>query len=207
MTSFITTYQPLIIRRAGRNVARKFGLPPFIDGSCRREPDLEAQFPSITALCRGANFAPRLHVGDTIAYLTVKASYPGHSEAHRRLTAVLHVEKRFESHQDAAEWYRAAGMKVPSNCCVPGNKPIPFKQTVQYKDPCAWDSEYQQKARKWPVFIVSRARYLNVSQPPIVTDDMLVEVFGEVPVTRTPPRIDDEAIDKLCELCSVELAA
>ena len=158
-------------------------------------------------MCRGANFAPRLHVGDTIAYLTVKASYPGHSEAHRRLTAVLHVEKRFESHQDAAEWYRAAGMKVPSNCCVPGNKPIPFKQTVQYKDPCAWDSEYQQKARKWPVFIVSRARYLNVSQPPIVTDDMLVEVFGEVPVTRTPPRIDDEAIDKLCELCSVELAA
>jgi hypothetical protein len=44
--------------------------PPFIDASCRREPDLESRYPSITALCREGHFAPHLHEGDVVAYMT-----------------------------------------------------------------------------------------------------------------------------------------
>lgn len=72
MKAFLVAYRPLIHRRAGRVAAEQFHLPPFLDGSCRREPDLESAFPSISALCRGRNFAPRLRVGDLAAYLAAK---------------------------------------------------------------------------------------------------------------------------------------
>lgn len=157
MASYLVTYRPLIRRAAGREAAVRFGLPPFIDGSCRREPDFESEVPSITALCRGANFAPRLHVGDTVAYLAVKARYPGESERRRRLTAVLRVEHRFSSHSDAAAWYRQEGLPLPSNCWVPGNPPVPYEQTVQDQpDLRAWDKGYRYRARRWPIFLVTR---------------------------------------------------
>ena len=36
---FLATFRPLIHSPGGRDAARRYGLPPFIDGSCRREPD------------------------------------------------------------------------------------------------------------------------------------------------------------------------
>ena len=69
---YINTYQPLACNAAGRAASEKFGIPPFVDGSIRGEPDLEHQFPSITCLCRGRNFAPRLREGDRVVYLTKK---------------------------------------------------------------------------------------------------------------------------------------
>ena len=76
---FLATFRPLIHSPGGRDAARRYGLPPFIDGSCRREPDLESPFPSITATCRAGKFAPRLVVGDRVAYLTVKGQELGAS--------------------------------------------------------------------------------------------------------------------------------
>ena len=86
---FLATYRPLIQSASGRAAVRKHALSPFIDGSCRREPDFESAFPSITAMCRAGNFAPRLQIGDRIAYLTVKGKYLGHHEPGWRLVAVL----------------------------------------------------------------------------------------------------------------------
>jgi len=50
--TYVVTYRPLESTATGRRVKTD---PPFADGSCRREPDLESKFPSITALCRGRN--------------------------------------------------------------------------------------------------------------------------------------------------------
>jgi hypothetical protein len=77
---FLVTYHPLVKFSGGRKAMYQHGLPPFIDGSCRREPDFESRFPSITATCRGGNFAPRLQIGDRIAYLKIKGKYPGDFE-------------------------------------------------------------------------------------------------------------------------------
>jgi hypothetical protein len=78
---FLATYRPLVRSLAGRQAIQEYSLPPFIDGSCRREPDFESPFPSITATCRGGNFAPRLREGDRVAYLTVRGRYHGDRES------------------------------------------------------------------------------------------------------------------------------
>jgi hypothetical protein len=95
---YLVTCRPLIATRHGITAARRHGLPPFVDASCRREPDFENPRPSISAICRGRNFAPRLRVGDLAVYLTVKGRYPGLAEPHWRLVAVLEVVERFPSH-------------------------------------------------------------------------------------------------------------
>jgi hypothetical protein len=126
---FLATYRPLVKSRAGREAIRQHALLPFIDGSCRREPDFESRFLSIAAICRAGTFAPRLLVGDRIAYLTVKGKYLGAREFGWHLVAVLRVIHRFESHKDAAAWYGRQNQPLPSNCCVYGNLPRPFEST------------------------------------------------------------------------------
>ena len=67
---FLSSYKPLVWTTFGRAAALKHGLLPFIDGSIRREPDLEHEHPSISCLCRAGKFAPRLRVGDVVGYIT-----------------------------------------------------------------------------------------------------------------------------------------
>src|SRR5262245_28127631 len=99
---FLATFRPLIQTSDGRYAAKSNGLAPFIDGSCRREPDFESPFPSITATCRSGKFAPRLQVADRVAYLTVKGKYFNDRQPGWRLVAVLRVIERFETHTAAA---------------------------------------------------------------------------------------------------------
>jgi hypothetical protein len=47
---FYNSFRPLLNTREGRAAIERFGLPPFIDGSCRREPDFQSEFPSISGL-------------------------------------------------------------------------------------------------------------------------------------------------------------
>jgi len=61
--------------KPGRRAIEAFALPPFIDSSCRREPDLESRSPSISALCRRTKFAPRLYPTDRVVYITTKGRY------------------------------------------------------------------------------------------------------------------------------------
>jgi len=42
---FLATHRPLIQTLCGRQAAARKCLLPFIDGSCRREPDFESHFP------------------------------------------------------------------------------------------------------------------------------------------------------------------
>ena len=60
---YVVSYRPLAGTPQGRRAVQRYGLAPYIDASCRREPDLEAKWPTISALCRGRNFAPRRSIG------------------------------------------------------------------------------------------------------------------------------------------------
>ncbi len=64
-----------------------YNFPPFIAGSCRREPDFENDFPSITSLCRQEKFAPLLFPNDVVVYITVKGD-------HYRLYWQLRIKKK-----------------------------------------------------------------------------------------------------------------
>ena len=126
----LSTYRPLCINEHGRQAVELYDIPPFIDSSCRRDPDLENPAPSITSLCRGENFAPHLRVGDVVVYMTRTGDYDIYSTGRRVLTAVLEVEEIYPTHEAAAQWYRAKGMTLPSDCMVAGNPPFRWEQTA-----------------------------------------------------------------------------
>jgi hypothetical protein len=211
---FLCSYRPLRADKAGRTAIRDCNLPPFIDGACRREPDLQATAPSISALCRTDKFAPRLDEGDYVAYITGQGRYeaqPGWA-----LVALLRVIKRFESHEMAADWYRGQGYPLPSNCMVPGNLPQPYQSTnrrlscevLDGIDPEAdpqsavrlWDGIYQRRARDNGVFLACQAVFLELWHPPILRRSDLQRIFGRVPGTQNPPKITSAEFDALAAL-------
>ena len=125
----LNTFWPLCKNALGKKAIASFGFPPFIDASCRREPDLESDYPSITSLCRAAIFAPGLRPNDIVIYLAAKNRWET-SYAHYRLVAILEVIQIIPSHAEAASWYRERDLPVPSNCMIPSNPPHPYEETA-----------------------------------------------------------------------------
>jgi hypothetical protein len=216
---FLATYRPLIKSLAGRQAVRQHALLPFIDGSCRREPDFESRFPSITAICRAGNFAPRLRVGDRIACLTGKGKYLGAREMGWHLVAVLRVIQHFSSHDDAASWYALQNQPLPSNCFVDGNAPKPFEFTSgeppkKIKDRIAiesdfnravrlWDMTYRQRVAKWPVFLATEAEFIELSHPRQLCEVQMRDIFsGRIPITQNPPKIACEQLERLIQVAT-----
>ena len=200
MRAFLVTYRPLAVSKHGRSAASSFPLPLFVDASCRREPDLQSVYPSISALCRVNQFAPRLAEGDEVLYLTVKSAFGEAVAPYYRAVAHLRVKKRFESHAAAADWYKSQGCSVPNNCMVPGNSPKPFNQTGaapgRKATACstatglrAWDRSYRQRSQRVGVFLACDPLWVELHQPPKLLVSDIAAVFGRVPGTRTPPQI------------------
>lgn len=212
--AFLATYRPLCRTRQGRVAIAKYGTPPYVDGSCRREPDLEAVFPAITALCRGRMFAPRLHEGDRIAYVTKQGRYGPRLPEHWRLTALLVVECRFENHGQAAEWFTSHGYPVPRNCMVPETTPVPFDHTdgqlnrqlraqlgrlTPEQIIRAWDRGYASRARNWGTILACRVVFRDLHDPPQITREDWVSWNKRVPSTRTPPQIAEHLWQHLAD--------
>ena len=209
---YLNSFKPLCLFKKGRNAIKKFDLPPFIDASCRREPDFENPMPSISALCRGAGFAPRLQENDQIIYMTVKGKYGAEKFHHRRLVAIVKVIHRFDSHKEAAVFYLNQNLPLPNNCLVRDNDPMPFEMTggnfpKEFSDISdeqelirKWDLSYQKRARKYGTFLVCETNFLELRNPPILTDENLLKVFGRIPPTLTPPPITELEFEALSEL-------
>lgn len=198
---YLTSYTPLVRTEAGRIASVKHRLRPFIDGSIRREPDLEHEGPAISCLCRAGKFAPRLMAGDFVAYMTIKGDWHGPDGVrlprHRRLTAILRVEVICDSHEEAARWYRKRELKLPSNCMVAGNPPKPLELSHRMtRFRCAmsdgklhktWDAAYMQRAKFFGRVVICKAVFRSLGwEAPIVRDRDLKDVFGVVPGTQNP---------------------
>ena len=190
----------------GKSAIQKYGFPPYVDDSIRREPDFESQFPSITAICRAGKFAPRLKESDTVVYITVKGKYPGYRDRHWRLTAILKVIKRFKSHQHAAKWYRKQGVEVPSNCIVKGNSALSLDQTSNRDNRGSvkrWDAVYRMRTIKTPEFLACKAVFLKLNNPPVVTEEMMCYAFGRVRRTQNPPAITEEEYQRFTSIVGI----
>lgn len=198
---FLCSYWPLCKTAGGRQAVVKYGLPPFVNGLSRREPDFEHRFPAITASSRGRNFAPRLRVGDTVVYTTTKGRWGNVRFPHWRLVAVLEIVERFETHRDAAGWYRTRG-GLPSNAVVDGNPPLPVALTLHHgrAHEDAWDAVCVERAAECGTLLACTAHVLDLYDPPVVTEEDLLAIFGTAPNTRTPPEISDAALDRLLAL-------
>ena len=207
MKIFLNSYRPLIRYIEGYQAIVTHNLPPFIDYSCRKEPDFMSPYPSISALCRVEKFAPRLHEGDIAVYITCKGSYLDIKQRHWRLTAILEVFKRFESHAEAAEWYLSQEVALPSNCMVMGNPPRSIEMTAPITefgiDLRRWDLAYQKRARQCSVFLVCKPQFIELHNPPIISDEIMHMAFNRVPGTQNPPSISPEEFEKLKCLCGI----
>jgi hypothetical protein len=190
VANYVVTYTPLVASRSGRDAVQRHNHPPYADASCRREPDLEAVYPSISCVCRGANFAPRLHTGDVVVYLTMKGTYPGRRDPHWRFVAALRVRQLFPSHREAAEWHRAQGLPLPSDCLVPDNPPLPLDHTDGPDDNLAeWDGVYQARVAAHGTLAICDPLWIDLYDPPVLTPAQLFRIFGRIPPTRNPPPI------------------
>ena len=204
---YFNEFRPLAETPSGRSAIEHGKLPPFIDASCRREPDLESRYPSITALCREGHFAPHLHEGDLVAYMTKDFAYPAHTESARRLVAVLRIHKTWrsregkpgtEAHQQAAEWYGEQGLTLPRNCMVNGSQPLPLEFTDRYKpDLRDWEAHYWTVARAHGVFHACESLFCEVSAPPRLKNQQLVEWFGTIPNPREISPLAPQAFAKM----------
>jgi hypothetical protein len=205
LSIYVATYRPLCSSKAGRAAIAAHGLPAYIDSSCRREPDFESPFPGISAICRAGNFAPRLNEGDRIAYTTVRGRY-GSQLPHWRLTALLQVRRRFETHEAAAAWYSASSVPPPQNCFVAGTSPYPWDYTGgqlagELRLRCRdlpperrvqlWDATYRSRVKRWPVYLACEALFVALQDPPALTDSDWRACFGKRPATRNPQSLPE----------------
>jgi hypothetical protein len=208
MTIYLSSYNPLTRFPKGREAIAAHRLAPFVDYSCRREPDFTSKYPSITALCRAGKFAPRLREGDIAVYITNKDKYLDSSHPHWRLVAILKVVQRFETHEEAALWYRGQGVDLPANCHVGGNPPIPIDQTApvtEFKgDLRLWDAAYRTRMRTYGVFLACVSQYLELHSPPIITEEGMKSVFGRIPGRQNPPSISPAELTRLKNMCGIQ---
>jgi hypothetical protein len=210
----LVTFKPLCFNKQGRAAIQQYGFPPYIDASCRREPDLQSAYPSLTALCRANFLAPKLKEGDEVAYMTKKGAYKPHRFPHWRLVAILRVLRRFDSHEEAAAWYSEQGLPLPSNCMVSGNDRLPFDMTGGFPPKIAktelqtdvgmrvWDRDYKERAGKWGAFLVCDACFLELYEPPVITREMMLSIFDETPQTQNPQPIKAEQFEALRKIAS-----
>ena len=172
-----------------------------MDGSHRREPYLSRDLATISSICRGPNFAPRLEVGDVVVYLTTKGRYLGDAQRSNRLTAVLEVTEVHASHGAAAEWMAREGLPLPPNCIVEGTDGLPASACT----PCSADTRrdaeerYRCRAERYPMYVIRRSLWLELHSPPAVTDAMLTSALGGVPVVRTPTTWEWEKVQSLLD--------
>ena len=188
MRFWINKYGPLAASRGGRDAAGRTGEPPFVDASHRREPYLSRELATISSICRGRNFAPRLKTGDVVVYLTKKRRYDRDAEPSMRLTAVLEVVRKFDSHEDAAAWLVGEGRTPPPNCLVAGNDGLCADACA----PCSTDTRLESEERYWrraeqyPAYFICDPLWLCLESPPTVTDAILESALGRVPTVQTP---------------------
>jgi hypothetical protein len=223
---YLNSYHPLARYPSGRKAAERYGLPPYADASCRREPDLEAAFPAISALCRTTKFAPRLKVGDIAVYITVSSYYPPITDrCHYRLTAVLEVIEQFEDHERAAAWYREQGQPLPCNCLVEGNPPLPLGKTVGFyfaedeatgkkvkkvpEDVSEWDHFYKERVSVCSLMLACKPMYVELYEPADFDSKagrVIFTEYGKMPGTLTPPVIPPADFHRLMEFCGTGVA-
>ena len=202
----LNSYTPLCFNKMGGIAIQKYAFPPYIDSSCRREPDFQNEHPSISALCRASKFAPTLQKGDIIIYITKKNKYILKTQKHNKLGAILQVEEVYPSHQLAQQAYNKLGLPIPRNCMVANNPPYELDKTAARHTASLtdWDNQYLQRSIDYPCFIRTRRLYLNLIDPKPIFESDFINIFGKVPGTQNPKFISKEEFIQMARLVEVE---
>lgn len=222
---YLNSFKPICYTKFGIGAIVVHKIPPFVDSSCRREPDLENQAPSISAICRNGKFAPRLQKGDIVIYMTVRRGVVSSYKQGHHLVAVLQVESVYANHAIAYGYYSSLGLKIPSNCIVDGNPPCDFDKTAgdfridnvgALKDYLSsegsgqriirkWDCAYKARTNKHSCFIKTRSLYSELHKPPVISHNSFIDIFGRIPSTRNPPSIEKHKANQLLQSAGINI--
>jgi hypothetical protein len=63
----------------------------------------------------------------------------------------------------------------------------------------AWDGGYRTRTRECGVFLVCEPQFIELHQPPILTDEVMLEIIGRIPPTRNPSRVSEDEFAQLQE--------
>ena len=223
----LNSFKPLCWSEIGKNAIAKYGLPPFVDNSCRREPDFESDYPPITTICRQELFAPNLCPNDIVIYITTQGKW-FNDYNHHRLVAILEVIEQRKNHESGFSFYTSNGYKLPSNCLVEENPPLEFDRTagdyqtikdikkylgrdLDKQDLIGkqriklWDNRYKERVKRNSVFNITKPIYINVHNPPVITDKSFKDIFGRIPNTRNPNKIQKTEFKELALLAGVNV--
>ena len=100
-------------------------------------------------------------------------------------------------------------MRPPGNLVVDGNPPLPVPLTIWHGRPHDgdWDAVCLERAAACGTVLACRARVLDLEDPPPITQDDWLALFGGVPNTRTPPEISEAQFDRLLEIADARRAS
>ncbi|GEQ03468.1 MULTISPECIES: hypothetical protein [Staphylococcus cohnii species complex] len=198
------TYEPIIFkkRKGNKIINENVDIPPFLDASFRTEPSLNRDYPGITSLCRKSKLAPHLKVGDKVVYITKKGEYTLKFR-HWRLVAILEVIETFESHYDAAKWYRENNYELPKNCIVDDNPPLSLNKTTinSQREIDKIEKWYNERAKEYPQFNICKKEYVELENPPIIDESKMRMIFNNtIPGTQNPKRLSGDQYKELIKL-------
>jgi hypothetical protein len=215
MNIFLNTFTPISINKIGRNNSKKHNIPPFIDGSCRREPDFQNEMPSITQLCRPGKLVPRLKVGDLVIYLTRLGSYDK-SVAHWNFVGILQVIDIVDDHTNAEVYYQKNNLPVSNNIMCNSTCPFPLDMTHEShpnKDKILseeqiielWNKSYNYRANKYRKVAITKVweNKLFIDNPPTITREMMNEIFNRIPITQNPPKLRDDEWERFRTIMNI----
>jgi hypothetical protein len=196
---YLNSFNPLCCNKIGLKAIENYNFPNYIDGSCRREPDFENEFPSITGLCR-PGFAEKLNEKDIIVYVTNKKGIGS-----RKIVAVLEVTKMFENHRQAADWYIKENKVIPQNIMVNETTPFDLDKThrIHRLDETneniiipKWDTIYKLRSREKSKVAQCKILYKELNFPFILDKSK----FERKLIAQNPPVLNNNEWEIIKEL-------
>jgi hypothetical protein len=182
MNVYLNTFCPLGSSVTGRAASYLFNLPPYIEGSARREPDFQHARPCITGMVN-PQLVKKLEEGDFVVYMADDFRHAG-----KRIVAVLKVIGKMQSHRSAASWYINEEFPVPNNLMAFGTQPVSPHETfgdgnfsgLNGSNGLLPESKYKKRAKECPDVAICRIwrNQVHLYHPPLLRDKDMIRIFG-----------------------------
>jgi hypothetical protein len=65
-----------------------------------------------------------------------------------------------------------------------------------------WDATYRQRVAKYPVFLITEPEFIELNDPPQLSETQMRAIFGGIPGTLNPPRITCQRLERLVQLAT-----
>jgi hypothetical protein len=88
-----------------------------------------------------------------------------------------------------------------------GDPPTEIKKRMLVSDDFVrtirlWDTTYRQRVNKWPVFLATKAEFIDLNHPPQLRGTEMIAIFSKIPSTLNPPKIGCDKLDRLVQLAT-----